>query len=201
MLSPNPPHSSKPKPLIEQIEDELDETGGKVYLCEEASQTRSQEHNLLNNQVNYTNQQIHFFKQCYLPQILDSLYTGKIGEQEHHKIHETLCSCLISVENSLAQIEHPRDDDGRIDTGGDNSGNGEFVVGGIVTYEIVTLEDAKSAFSQSKNEFTQLKKSFEYEKHKNADLKNQQSLAVQQYLDNVCKIDDCLVQLKQIFDE
>lgn len=195
MLS-NAAKSNKPKPLIEQIEDELDETGGKVYSCEQASQTRSQEHHLLNNQVNYTNQQIHFFKQCYLPQILDSLYTGKIGDQEHQKIHQTLCNCLISVENSLAEIEHPRD--GQIVAGAEkHSEDGEK----MVTCEIFTLEDAKLAFLQSKNEFTQLKKSFEYEKHKNAELKNQQSLAVQQYSDNISKIDDCVVQLKQIFDD
>jgi len=199
MLSQNP-SSNKPKPLIEQIEDELDETVEKVVSCEKASRTRSQEHQLLANQINYTNQQIHFFKQCYLPQILDDLYTGKIGNQEHQKIHETLCNCLISVENSLAEIEHPRD--GMI-SGEGISGEKVDLENGekTVTCEIMTLEDAKLAFLQSKSEFTQLKKSFEYEKHKNAELKNQQSLAVQQYLDNISKIDDCVVQLKQIFDD
>ena len=64
--------SKKPKPLLDQIGDELDEAGVQIYSYEQANKVRDQEQQLLTNQINYTNQQIHFFNQCYLPQILDS---------------------------------------------------------------------------------------------------------------------------------
>ena len=106
MLSQYKKSSKKPKPLLDQIGDELDEAGVQIYSYEQANKIRDQEQQLLTNQINYTNQQIHFFNQCYLPQILDSLYQGKISQNDRTRIHEKLLDYLIDVEHSLAEIEH-----------------------------------------------------------------------------------------------
>jgi len=209
MLSKNPPKvnaKKKPKPLLEQIGDELDQTGLTIYSFEEASNTRNQEHLLLTNQINYTNQQIHFFKQCYLPQILESLYNGKITNQEQGKIHETLCGYLVSVEHSLAEIEHPKDESEEMQLNGGVLIDGGVQIDGRMQIndkncQILSLEDAKTAFVQSKKEFQELKHKFQNEKRKNNDLKKQQTVAVQNYLNNISKIDDCVVQLKDLFDK
>jgi len=193
---PKNPNNAKPKPLIDQIGDELTQAGIQVYSYEKASETRNQEHQLLTNQINYTNQQIHFFKQCYIPQILESLYNGKIGNEEQARIHEKLYGYLVSVENSLAEIEHPKDVSGT-DSGGKNSSKNQIHNS---SGEILTLDDAKKAFLQTKNEFNALRNKFQEEKRKNIDLKNQQTEAVENYMNNISKIDDCVVQLKQLFD-
>merc|ERR1712061_518871 len=140
-----------PKPLLDQIGDELDEAGVQIYSYEQANKVRDQEQQLWTNQINYTNQQIHFFNQCYLPQILDSLYKGKISQDDRVRIHEKLFDYLIDVEHSLAEIEHPKDGENLLED--KKLRNSKNNMENESNTKIVTLEDAKQAFNQSKLDF------------------------------------------------
>merc|ERR1711879_189711 len=150
-----------------------------------ATSERDQEQCLLQQQINFTNKQIHFFNRHYLPQILEALHNNKITENDRSRIYNELTGILIGVENSLAEVEHPD----------------ELKTNNQIPdiSEIKTLEEARVAIKESRSEFHRLKMQYQAETARNAKLKLENSEIMNEYCSSFSAIDNCIKELHQIF--